>query len=47
MFNNYTNESSAFLGDFGSSIMKKDAGSSRVGRISSGTLGFIAPEIIK
>ncbi len=27
--------------------MKKDIATSRIGRISSGTLGFIAPEIIK
>lgn len=47
LFNNYSTNSGIFLGDFGSSIMKKDAGISRVGKISSGTLGFIAPEIVK
>lgn len=47
MFNNFNSNSGLFLSDFGASIMKKDAVGSRIGQICSGTLGFIAPEIIK
>lgn len=46
-FHNYSLESALFLGDFGCSVMKKDCTSSKIGRICSGTLGFVAPEIIK
>jgi serine/threonine protein kinase len=35
-----------FLGDFGCSVLKQERRSSQVGRICSGTLGFVAPEII-
>jgi serine/threonine protein kinase len=43
LFNNFNSNSGLFLGDFGSSVMKKDAEISRISRLSSGTLGFIAP----
>jgi calcium/calmodulin-dependent protein kinase I len=47
LFHNYSLKSALFLGDFGCSVMKKDCGSSGVARICSGTLGFVAPEIIR
>jgi serine/threonine protein kinase len=42
-FYNYSLKSPLFLGDFGCSVMKKHSSSSKIGRINSGTLGFIAP----
>lgn len=46
LFNSFNLNSGLFLTDFGSAVMKKDAEISPISRISAGTLGFIAPEII-
>jgi calcium/calmodulin-dependent protein kinase I len=46
-FRNYSLKSSLFLGDFGCSVMKQESASSGIAKICSGTIGFVAPEIIK
>ena len=46
LFLNNSIDSSIFLGDFGFTISKEEYKESFMGRITSGTPGFIAPEVL-
>lgn len=42
-FDNDKTGSGLFLGDFGSAVMKQETATSKISKICSGTIGFIAP----
>lgn len=45
LFKSHSSQSSLFFGDFGLTVEKNQSSTTRIGRICSGTVGFVAPEV--
>ena len=46
LFKSHSTKSSLFFGDFGLTVEKNQCKWTKIGRMCSGTMGFIAPEVL-